>query len=167
MKHQLTTLFPIAIVDRLHPDAPALRKRGFALTREIQQGQEVRAPEGCAYLPVVKAAKPTYDETTHTTQRLDDTIFNGEVVTGRKKVVAKPVEQIQVEQSSQLAETMAKAFKNLTPAQRARFLPIRAGVRIALEEGDTEAARAVVDGIEAADATEQALKDQFMGLFPT
>jgi hypothetical protein len=65
-----------------------------------------------------------------------------------------------------LAAKLLEIFTTMTPSQRGRVYPARAGMKMALEEGDIEAARAVIESIDALDEDEQAIKDSMLALFP-
>ena len=59
MQHQLITLSPVERVNRAVGSYPA--------RRNVQDGQEIKAPEGHAYVPLEE--RPEYDSSTHRIER--------------------------------------------------------------------------------------------------
>jgi len=73
----------------------------------------------------------------------------------------------QAEAVAALAAGLLAIFMQMTPAQRGRNYPARAGIKLALEEGDVTAAKEVVKSISALDEDEEAIKQSMLDLFPT
>jgi hypothetical protein len=80
--------------------------------------------------------------------------------------VASLAEQSTAAALIDLAAALLAIFASMTPSQRGRVYPARAGLKMALEEGDIEAGRAVIESIDALDEDEQAIKDSMLALFP-
>jgi hypothetical protein len=101
-------------------------------------------------------------------------LLPGETAHSEADMLAAAAEQAEIEVATQnataaiasLAAGLLAIFVSMTPAQRGRTCPARAGLKMVLEEGDIEAARAVIESIDALDEGEQAIKDSMLALFP-
>jgi len=79
---------------------------------------------------------------------------------------AAEIAQAQAGAVRQLAADLLAIFADMSATQRGRTFPARAGMKLALEEGDLEAAKAIIEGIDPLDTDEQAIKDSMLALFP-
>lgn len=130
MKLQLITLSPIALVTQ-----PV---GGYLPQRTIVEGQEITAPEGHAYVPVLE--QPAYDTQTHRLER--STTLEGD---GWQIVELTEEELAMRQMPPDVLTTLNTAFEEAIPAElRPAFASTYAVVRVLIQAEQYDLARATI-----------------------
>ena len=151
MKLQLITLSPVALVTQ-----PV---GGYLPQRTVAEGQEITAPAGRAYVPILDP--PAYDFRTHRLER--STTLEGD----GWQIVALTADELAMRQMPpDILTTLNTAFEEAIPAAiRPAFAATYAVVRVLIQAEQYDLARATIANTAVPPELEEA-KAQLLTLIP-